>query len=83
MNTTKINKIEAKKISLTARYGVIGDGCLGIWGEGRTVEAARMDALSAIRRQFPEWELLDAETGEGKTDQQLLDGMWIVEQGGK
>jgi hypothetical protein len=44
MNTRKIDQAEASKINLTKKYGIMGDGCIGIWGEGDTVDAAMDDA---------------------------------------
>ena len=44
MKTRKIEQAEADKINLTKKYGIMGDGCDGIWGEGDTVDEAVTDA---------------------------------------
>ena len=44
MRTRKIDQAEASKINLTKTYGIYGDGCIGIWGEGATVDEAIEDA---------------------------------------
>jgi len=44
MKTRKIDAEEAKKISLTKTYGIMGDNCMGVWGEGDTIEEAKTDA---------------------------------------
>jgi hypothetical protein len=44
MRTRTIDQTEASKINLTKKYGIMGDGCDGIWGEGDTVEEAMTDA---------------------------------------
>lgn len=44
MKTREIDGVEASKINLTKKYGIIGEGCVGIWGEGNTVDEAVADA---------------------------------------
>ena len=44
MKTRTIDQAEASKINLTKKFGIMGAGCDGIWGEGDTVEEAMTDA---------------------------------------
>jgi hypothetical protein len=40
MNTRKIDQAEASEINLTKKYGIMGDNCISIWGEGDTLDEA-------------------------------------------
>lgn len=44
MNVEKVKKQYAAKFQQTKRFGVISEGCIGIWGEGSTLDAAISDA---------------------------------------
>lgn len=44
MNVEKVEKQYAAKFQQTKRFGVIAEGCIGIWGEGATLDAAISDA---------------------------------------
>ena len=64
MKTEQITPAQAATISQTKTYGIISEGCTGVWGEGDTVEEA----------------IADAEQNQleyaGAVD---LDGCWITE----
>jgi len=45
MRVKQITKEEALRISQTMRFGVISEGCIGVWGEGDTLECAEANAL--------------------------------------
>ena len=41
-----VTKEYADKFSQTKKFGIISDGCTGVWGEGDTIEDAIEDAKS-------------------------------------
>ena len=46
MKTEIVTKEYAAKFSQTKTFGVISEGCIGIWGEGDTIDVAIEDAKS-------------------------------------
>lgn len=44
MRIEKVEKDYAARYQQTKRFGVISEGCIGVWGEGRTLKAAISDA---------------------------------------
>lgn len=44
MRIEKVEKDYAARYQQTKRFGVISEGCIGVWGEGRTLDAAISDA---------------------------------------
>jgi hypothetical protein len=44
MRIEKVEKDYAARYQQTKRFGVISEGCFGVWGEGRTLDAAISDA---------------------------------------
>lgn len=44
MKTEIVTKEYAEKFCQTKRFGIISEGCTGIWGDGDTIEEAIEDA---------------------------------------
>lgn len=87
MKTEKITLAEAEKINQGKKYGIISGGCLGVWGEGDTVEDATEEAVRIIREQAGPGNLrttdVDGTTGEEttreKTNEEILIDCVITE----
>ena len=83
----KIEKIDvstARKYSQEKKYGVIGDNCMGVWGDGDTVEEAIQSAVEYIRSEFSGQltKFIDDENGGHeveKTDSEILSECWVME----
>ena len=71
MLTYKVTTAEAEIYHQTKKFGIISEGCTGIWGQGDTRADAEAEAVAQIRIAFPD----DA----GQTDEQLLAGCWAYE----
>lgn len=48
MRVIKITTEQATKNNQTKKFGIISEGCTGVWGEGETIEQAQADALKSV-----------------------------------
>jgi len=75
MLTYKITTDEAENYHQTKKFGVISEGCTGVWGQGDTMNEAEAEAIAQIRIAFPDAESWDDE----QTDFQVIADCWAYE----